>query len=79
MCTIPMGLIFGVRVEVGDVWVVSFVLGRIVGNQPGPDWQEVVQDLSQDRLSFISKLCCFGDLSLEVLQGERYLAAGFKA
>ena len=72
MYTIPMCLIFRVQVEVGDVGVVSFVLGRIVGNQPGPDWQEVVQDLRRS-LEF------HGDLSLEVMQGERYLAAGFKA
>ena len=50
-----MSLIFGVDVEVGDVEAVTFVFGHIVGNQPGPDGQEVVQDLSQD--DALSQLC----------------------
>ena len=48
VCTIPMSLIFGVRVEDGDVGAVSFVLGRIVGNQLGPVWPGVVQDISRE-------------------------------
>ena len=48
VCTIPMSLIFGVQVEDGDVGPVSFALGRILGNQLGPVWPGVVQDINRE-------------------------------